>query len=120
MPTNQLPKTVDRRSFLKSSAVVATVDRARPGNRQCAKPRESRELWLHRLGPQGSNHLKHLSTIKTGTLRGDLRHLSSKPEERCRNDRRNPETIPDDYRRALDRKDIEAVFIVTPITCMCP
>ncbi len=26
----------------------------------------------------------------------------------------NPDTIPDDYRRLLDRKDIEAVFIVTP------
>jgi predicted dehydrogenase len=26
----------------------------------------------------------------------------------------NPETVADDYRRVLDRKDIEAVFIVTP------
>jgi predicted dehydrogenase len=65
-------------------------------------------------GRQGCNHLKHLSTITTGRCAVICDIYPANLKKGVETIGNNPETVSDDYRRVLDRKDIEAVFIVTP------
>jgi predicted dehydrogenase len=112
------PKAVSRRSFLKSSGVVtATTVMSTLGGpaiihaQTLANPVNYGFIGS---GRQGCNHLKHLSTISRGRCAVICDIYPANLKKGVETIGNNPETVPDDYRRVLDRKDIEAVFIVTP------
>ena len=68
MPNNQPLKPVDRRTFLKSSAVItATTALAGPPAIVSAQSlKNAVNYGFIGSGRQGSNHLKHLATVTTG------------------------------------------------------
>lgn len=116
MPTRQKPQPIGRRAFLKSSAVV-TASTALAGAPAIVSAQGLRNPVTYGLigsGRQGSNHLKHLATITSGRCAAICDIYPPNLKKGVETIGSNPETISDDYRRLLDRKDIEAVFIVTP------
>jgi predicted dehydrogenase len=115
-------KTFSRRDFLKSSAAVtattAISNFGAPAIVQAQALSNPVNYGFIGSGRQGSNHLKHLSTIKTGRCAVICDIYPPNLKKGVETIGGNPETIPDkdphSYRKLLDRKDIEAVFIVTP------
>jgi predicted dehydrogenase len=118
MPPPQSRTRLSRREFLQCSsclsAAATLTSLGAPAIIQAQTLANTVSYGLIGSGRQGCNHLKHLSTISTGrcTVICDIYPPNlKKGVETIGN---NPETVADDYRRVLDRKDIEAVFIVTP------
>ena len=118
MPLTPDPARLSRRHFLKYStclsAAATLTSWGAPAIIQAQTLANPVNYGFIGSGRQGCNHLKHLSTISTGrcTVLCDIYPPNlKKGVETIGN---NPETVADDYRRVLDRKDIEAVFIVTP------
>jgi len=115
-------KGFSRRDFLKTSATVtATAAISTFGAPAIVKAQTLSNPVNYGFigsGRQGSNHLKHLSTIKTGRCAVICDIYPPNLKKGVETIGGNPETIPDNdphaYRKLLDRKDIEAVFIVTP------
>ncbi len=122
MRENLRLKTLSRRDFLKvSGAVTATTAVSGFGapvilNAQSLK--NPVNYGLIGSGRQGSYHLRHLSTIQTGrcvalcdiyppNLKKGLETIGGNPDA-------IGDTDPFAYRKLLDRRDIEAVFIITP------
>jgi len=122
MPENFERKTLSRRDFLKSSAAVtastAISTFGAPAIIQAQSLMNPVNYGFIGSGRQGCNHLKHLSTIKTGRCAVISDIYPPNLKKGVETIGGNPETIPDKdpfaYRKLLDRKDIEAVFIVTP------
>jgi predicted dehydrogenase len=116
MPNNQSLKPVDRRSFLKSSAAitVTTAFAGAPAIISAQALKNPVNYGFIGSGRQGSNHLKHLATVTAGRCAVICDIYPPNLKKGVETIGGNPDTIPDDYRRVLDRKDIEAVFIVTP------
>jgi hypothetical protein len=116
MPSNQSLKPVDRRSFLKSSAAITatTALAGAPAIVSAQSLTNPVNYGFIGSGRQGSNHLKHLATVTTGRCAVICDIYPPNLKKGVETIGGNPDTIPDDYRRVLDRKDIEAVFIVTP------
>lgn len=115
---NHEPKAISRRSFLKSSAAVtATTAISTLGTPAIVSAQSLTNPVNYGFigsGRQGCNHLKHLSTIAAGRCAVICDIYPPNLKKGVETIGNNPETVPDDYRRVLDRKDIEAVFIVTP------
>ena len=118
MPPTRNPGRLSRRHFLKYSTCLSAAatfsSLGAPAIIRAQSLASPVSYGFIGSGRQGCNHLKHLSTISTGrcTVICDIYPPNlKKGVETIGN---NPETVADDYRRVLDRKDIEAVFIVTP------
>jgi predicted dehydrogenase len=118
MSQNHEPKAVSRRNFLKSSAAVtATTALSGLGGPAIINAQNLTSPVNYGFigsGRQGCNHLKHLSTISMGRCAVICDIYPPNLKKGVETIGNNPETVSDDYRRVLDRKDIEAVFIVTP------
>ena len=113
----QQENSMNRRTFLKSSVVVTAgaASRVRAPAIIHAQGVQSPVVYaLIGAGSQGRNHLRNLSTLKSGrcavlcdtyevNLKKGLKEIGNQPE-----------TETNDYRRVLERKDVEAVFITTP------
>ncbi len=114
MPDNHVPKALNRRSFLKSTAVMTVSTLGAPAIVHAQNLANPVNYGFIGSGRQGCNHLKHLSTISAGRCAVICDIYPPNLKKGVETIGGNPDTIPDDYRRLLDRKDIEAVFIVTP------
>jgi predicted dehydrogenase len=114
MSENQIQKALSRRSFLKSSAAVTATTLGAPAILSAQALRNPVNYGFIGSGRQGCNHLKHLATVTTGRCAVICDIYPPNLKKGVETIGSNPETVPDDYRRVLDRKDIEAVFIVTP------
>lgn len=109
--------SINRRSFLKSSGLVAASVATHVGTPVIIRAQNLQDPVVYALigvGSQGRNHLRNLTTLQTGrcavlcdiyevNLKKGLQEIGS-----------NSEIESQDYRRVLDRKDVEAVFITTP------
>src|SRR5215510_9174306 len=118
MPMKSRRDKFSRRDFLKTSAAVTATTAVStfgaPAIVEAQFLGNPVNYGFIGSGRQGSNHLKHLSTIKTGRCAVICDIYPPNLKKGVETIGGNPDTIPDDYRRVLDRKDIEAVFIVTP------
>lgn len=113
-------KEVTRRDFLKVATAAVAVG--------SAKPVAGAPAILTSPAP---NNVVHYGMIGTGTEGCTLlRFLTTIPEGRCiatcdiyppnlkkgvETIGTNPDTYPDDYRRMLERKDLDAILIATPL-----
>ncbi|MEJ2008448.1 MAG: Gfo/Idh/MocA family oxidoreductase [Acidobacteriota bacterium] len=115
-------KEVTRRDFLKKTAAAAVAAGS-------VKPMAAAPAMLSNPSPGNTVHYGFIGTGTEGC--NLLRHLTTIPEGRCiatcdiypPNLKRgvetigsNPVTYPDDYRKLLDRKDVDAVMIATPLS----
>jgi len=108
---------VTRRNFLKTAASAAAAFAALPGVAATAEnstPNDSLRYGFIGTGTQGCTLLRVLTTIPAGrcvatcdiyppNLRKGVDTIGSKPD------------TFEDYRQLLDRKDIDAVLIATPL-----
>src|SRR5215470_8466298 len=98
MPTHQTPRPVDRRSFLKSSAAVATTALAgAPAIVNAQTLSNPVNYGFIGSGRQGSNHLKHLSTITAGRCAVICDIYPPNLKKGVETIGGNPDTVPDDY-----------------------
>ncbi len=113
-------KEVTRRDFLKVATAAVAVGSAKPVAGAPAI-----------LTSPALNNVVHYGMIGTGTEGCTLlRFLTTIPEGRCiatcdiyppnlkkgvETIGTNPDTYPDDYRRMLERKDLDAILIATPL-----
>jgi predicted dehydrogenase len=110
---------LSRRKFLKAAAGAAAVS---------ALPASGAPAVIVDPGPSDPVRYGFIGTGTEGCLL--LKFLTTIPEGRCvatcdiyppnlkigvETIGGNPQTYPDDYRRLLDRKDIDAVLIATPL-----
>ncbi len=109
--------SIDRRSFVKS-AIAATAGAASHIGAPAiihAQSLDSPVVYaLIGAGSQGRNHLRNLSTLKSGrcaVLCDTYEPNLAKGVEAIGG---KPDTESGDYRRVLERKEVEAVFITTP------
>ncbi len=118
MPEKREPKDLSRRSFLKTSvAVSASAAAATLGAPAIIKAQTLQDPVIYGFigtGRQGNFHLKKLSVNKMGRCAVLCDIYSPNLELGTKTIGSNPDKEPNDYRRVLDRKDVEAVFIVTP------
>ena len=113
----QTSKTLSRRNFLKASTAVtasAISTWGAPAFLHAQNLKNPVNYGFIGSGRQGCNHLKHLSTVTSGRCAVICDIYPPNLKKGVETIGGNPETVPDDYRRVLERKDIEAVFIVTP------
>ncbi len=109
--------SIDRRSFVKSSIAATAGAASHMGAPAIVHAQSLASPVVYALigtGSQGRNHLRNLSTLKSGrcavlcdtygpNLAKGVEAIGGKPD-----------TESGDYRRVLERKDVEAVFITTP------
>jgi predicted dehydrogenase len=118
MSNSHQPRTLSRRDFLKTSAAVtatsAIASLGAPAIIEAQTLGNPVNYGFIGSGSQGCAHLTQLSTIKTGRCAVICDTYEPNLKKGVETIGNKPETEPKDYRRVLDRKDIEAVFIVTP------
>ncbi len=109
---------VTRRDFLKAAAAVTAVSAlpsmGMPGMLASPNPNDVVNYGFIGTGTQGCTLLKHLSGIPTGRCLATCDIYPPNLKKGVGTIGSNPETY-EDYRRLLDRKDIDAVLIATPL-----
>ena len=124
MPENFERKTLSRRDFLKSSAAVtastAISTFGAPAIIQAQSLMNPVNYGFIGSGRQGCNHLKHLSTIKTGRCAVISDIYPPNLKKGVETIGGNPETIPDKdpfaYRKLLWETTLPAAGNATPAT----
>ena len=109
--------SIDRRSFLKNSMAAAAVAASQAAAPAVIPARNLDSPVVYALigtGSQGRNHLRNLSTLKSGRCAVLCDTYPPNLAKGVREIGGRPDTESGDYRRVLERKDVEAVFITTP------
>ncbi len=109
--------SIDRRSFLKNSVVAVAAAASQTGAPAVIPARSLDSPVVYGLigaGSQGRNHLRNLSTLKSGRCAVLCDTHAPNLAKGVQAIGGRPDTESGDYRRVLERKDIEAVFITTP------
>lgn len=109
--------SIDRRRFLKHSmaATAAAASRMAAPAVIPAQNLDSPVVYaLIGTGSQGRNHLRNLSTLKSGRCAVLCDTYPPNLAKGVQEIGGRPDTESGDYRRVLERKDVEAVFITTP------
>lgn len=109
--------SIDRRSFLRNSLVAATAAASQTVAPAIISARNSFSPVVYALigtGSQGRNHLRNLSTLKSGRCAVLCDIHAPNLAKGVQAIGGEPDTELGDYRRVLERKDVEAVFITTP------
>ena len=110
--------SIDRRRFLKNSmaATAAAASRMAAPAVIPAQNLDSPVVYaLIGTGSQGRNHLRNLSTLKSGRCAVLCDTYPPNLAKGVQEVGGRPDTESGDYRRVLERKDVEAVFITTPL-----
>jgi predicted dehydrogenase len=114
----QETKKLSRRDLLKTSAVASTSAFAAvlgaPAIINSQALQNPVVYGFIGAGRQGNFHLKKLSVNRMGRCVVVCDIYPPNLEQGVQTIGSNPDKEPADYRRVLDRKDVEAVFIVTP------
>ncbi|MEW5980052.1 MAG: Gfo/Idh/MocA family oxidoreductase [Acidobacteriota bacterium] len=118
MADSVTPKAVSRRSFLKSSAALSATTAfsalGAPAIIQAQNMSDPVRFAFIGTGRQGNLHLR---TLKNNALARCVMLCDIYPPNlklATESIGNNPETEPNDYRRVLERKDVEAVMIASP------
>jgi predicted dehydrogenase len=116
-------KEVTRRDFLKTAAVAVAAGSARPMGAAPAilsdpNPGSTVHYGFIGTGSEGCDLLKQLTTIPEGRCIATCDIYPPNLKRGVETIGSNPETYaggPTDYRRMLERKDLDAVMIATPL-----
>jgi predicted dehydrogenase len=116
-------KEVTRRDFLKTAAVAAAAGGARPMTAAPAllsspSPGSTVHYGFIGTGTEGCNLLKRLATIPEGRCIATSDIYAPNLKRGVETIGSNPQTYtgsPTEYRRMLERKDMDAVLIATPL-----
>ena len=109
--------SMDRRGFLKNSVTAAAAAASQVAAPAIIPARSLDSPVVYALigtGSQGRNHLRNLSTLKSGRCAVLCDTYAPNLARAVRTIGGRPDTESGDYRRVLERKDVEAVFITTP------
>lgn len=108
---------LSRRNFLKGAAAVAAS--ALPGGAPAVvtdpAPSNPVRYGIIGTGTEGCTLLSFLATIPEGRCVATCDIYPPNLKKGVETIGGNPQTYPDDYRRLLDQKDVEAVLIATPL-----
>ena len=110
-------KDLSRRNFLKGAAVVAAsaLPAGAPAIVTDAAPSNPVRYGVIGTGTEGCTLLSFLATIPEGRCVATCDIYPPNLKKGVETIGGNPTTYPDDYRRLLDQKDVEAVLIATPL-----
>ena len=116
-------KEVSRRDFLKTAAVAVAAGGARPAKAAPAllsnpSPGSTVHYGFIGTGTEGCSLLKQLSTIPAGRCIATCDIYAPNLKRGVETIGSNPQTYtgsPTEYRRMLERKDMDAVLIATPL-----
>jgi len=114
---------VSRRDFLKTAAAVTGVAALPRGGApvrapailSTPNPNEVVNYGMIGTGTEGCTLLRFLTTIPAGRCIATCDIYPPNLKKGVETIGGHPETYPDDYHRLLDRKDIDAVLICTPL-----
>ena len=118
-------KDVTRRDFLKSAAVAAVAAsgmrpvKAAPGLLSSPNPGSTVHYGFIGTGTEGCDLLKRLATIPEGRCIATCDIYAPNLKRGVETIGSNPQTYtggPTEYRRMLERKDMDAVLIATPLS----
>lgn len=117
-------KEVTRRDFLKAATVAVAVGSAKPLAGAPAiltspSPNSVVHYGFIGTGSEGCNLLKHLTTIPEGRCIATCDIYAPNLKIGVETIGSNPQTYtgsPTEYRRMLERKDMDAVLIATPLS----
>ena len=108
---------VSRRDLLKTAGAVAAAAAAIEGAPAIQKVRAANDQVQYGMigtGSRGTYLLKHLKNISTGRCVAVCDLLQPALDNAVATIGNHPKTYKD-YRELLDRKDIDAVFVITPL-----
>jgi predicted dehydrogenase len=116
-------KEVTRRDFLKTAAVATATGSARPvaaapALLSSSTPGSTVHYGFIGTGTEGCNLLKRLATIPEGRCIATCDIYAPNLKRGAQTIGSNPQTYtgsPTEYRRMLERKDMDAVLIATPL-----
>ena len=114
---------VSRRDFLKTAAAVTGVAALPRGSAPARapailstpNPNEVVNYGMIGTGTEGCTLLRFLTTIPAGRCIATCDIYPPNLKRGVETIGGHPETYPDDYHRLLDRKDVDAVLICTPL-----
>ena len=118
-------KDVTRRDFLKSAAVAAVAAggarpvKASPALLSTSNPGSTVHYGFIGTGTEGCSLLKQLTTIPAGRCIATCDIYAPNLKRGVETIGSNPQTYtgsPTEYRRMLERKDMDAVLIATPLS----
>ena len=117
-------KEVTRRDFLKTAAVATVAGSARPvaaapALLSSSNPGSMVHYGFIGTGTEGCNLLKRLATIPEGRCIATCDIYAPNLKRGVQTIGSNPQTYtgsPTEYRRMLERKDMDAVLIATPLS----
>ena len=112
-------REVTRRDFLKTAATVAAASAlpsvGAPAILANPNPSNVVNYGMIGTGTEGCTLLKFLATIPEGRCIATCDIYPPNLKKGVETIGSNPQTYPDDYRRMLERKDLDAVMVVTPL-----
>lgn len=117
MSDRRYRSSIDRRGFLKNSMAAAAAAASQAAAPAVISARNLDSPVVYALigtGSQGRNHLRNLSTLKSGRCAVLCDIYPPNLAKGVQEIGGRPDTETGDYRRVLERKDVEAVFITTP------
>jgi predicted dehydrogenase len=123
--TSMKNKGVNRRDFLKTAAVAAVAAdgalpvKAAPALLSSSSPGSIVHYGLIGTGTEGCDLLKRLATIPEGRCIATCDVYAPNLKRGVETIGSNPQTYtgsPTEYRRMLERKDMDAVLIATPLS----
>ncbi len=110
---------VSRRDFLKTAAAVAAASTlpalGAPAILANPSPSDVVRYGMIGTGTEGCTLLSFLTTIPQGKCVATCDIYPPNLKKGVETIGSNPDTYPDDYRRLLERKDMDAVLICTPL-----
>jgi hypothetical protein len=113
-------KSLTRRNFLKTATAAVAVGSAKPLAGAPAilaspSPNSTVHYGMIGTGTEGCELLGLLATIPEGLCIATCDIYPPNLKKGVETIGTNPDTYPDDYRRMLERKDMDAVLIATPL-----
>jgi predicted dehydrogenase len=115
----QKPNDLTRRDFLKTAATAAAISAlphgAAPAILASPGPSDAVRYGIIGTGTEGCTLLGFLATLPEGRCVVTCDIYPPNLKKGVETIGSNPDTISDDYHRLLDRKDIDAVLIATPL-----
>lgn len=115
-------KGVTRRDFLKGTATAAVAASsvkslaAAPAILTSPSPGSTVHYGFIGTGTEGCNLLRRLTTVPQGRCIATCDIYPPNLKRGAKTIGSNPVTYPKDYRRLLERKDLDAVMIATPLS----
>jgi predicted dehydrogenase len=116
--TMEKEQDISRRDFLKTATAVAAASAlprvAEPAILANASPNNTVNYGMIGTGTEGCTLLKFLATIPEGRCLATCDIYSPNLKKGVETIGSNPQTY-EDYRQMLERKDLDAVMVVTPL-----